>query len=119
MKGTYKGISGLVIKPISGSLDLISKTSEGIKNTAGPKQKKVKKIRFMRPFYGKLQLIRYYNAVHAEVKLILDKIDKGAYQQQTFLDAILYNELGEKKQKVIVLSEEAFMVRFQIKINPP
>jgi vacuolar protein sorting-associated protein 13A/C len=32
MKGFYKGISGLVVKPVSGALDLLSKTSEGIKN---------------------------------------------------------------------------------------
>jgi len=54
LKGTYQGISGLVVKPISGTLDLISKTTEGIKNTAGPKIKKPKKIRNMRPFYGRL-----------------------------------------------------------------
>lgn len=35
-KGSYKGVSGLVVKPISGALDFFSKTSEGIKNTAGP-----------------------------------------------------------------------------------
>lgn len=64
----------------------------------------------MRPFYGKLQLIRAYNPMHAEVKLMMDKIDKGRYQSQTFLDAILYNELGERKQKVIFLSEESFIV---------
>lgn len=53
LKGTYKGLSGLVVKPLSGALDLFSKTSEGIKNTAGPKEKKVKKIRVMRAFYGR------------------------------------------------------------------
>ena len=36
LKGTYKGLSGLVVKPVSGALDFFSKTSEGIKNTAGP-----------------------------------------------------------------------------------
>ena len=30
LKGTYYGLVGVVIKPISGSLDLIVKTSEGI-----------------------------------------------------------------------------------------
>ena len=54
MKGTYKGVSGLIVKPISGTLDFFSKTSEGIKNTAATKQKQVEKIRVMRPFYGKL-----------------------------------------------------------------
>jgi hypothetical protein len=31
-KGTLKGVSGLVIMPLSGTLDLLSKTSEGFKN---------------------------------------------------------------------------------------
>lgn len=34
MKGTWQGVSGLVIKPISGILDAASKTAEGITNTA-------------------------------------------------------------------------------------
>jgi len=75
MKGTYKGLSGLVVKPVSGALDFFSKTSEGIKNNAGPQQKKVKKIRIMRPFYGKQQLIRAYSPLHAEVRLMMEKID--------------------------------------------
>ena len=32
LKGTAKGVSGLVVKPISGTLDLFSMTAEGIKN---------------------------------------------------------------------------------------
>jgi len=111
MKGTYKGLSGLVVKPISGALDFFSKTSEGIKNTAGgPKDKKVKRIRMIRPFYGRLQLIRGYNEFHAEVLHELVKVEKGRYSQLNFLDALLYNELSERKQKVIILTEEYFLV---------
>lgn len=32
--GTAKGMAGLVVKPLSGTLDFFSLTSEGIKNTA-------------------------------------------------------------------------------------
>ena len=53
LKGTYRGLSGLVVKPVSGALDFFSKTSEGIKNTASSNEKHVTKIRSMRPFYGK------------------------------------------------------------------
>lgn len=55
MTGTYKGMSGLVVKPISGALDLISKTSEGIKNSVSTHEveKEIVKIRPMRPFYGR------------------------------------------------------------------
>lgn len=34
LKGTAKGLTGLVVKPISGTLDFFSLTTEGIKNTA-------------------------------------------------------------------------------------
>jgi len=52
MKGMYKGISGLVVKPVSGTLDFVSKTTEGIKNNVSQKVKKAKRIRMIRPFYG-------------------------------------------------------------------
>jgi vacuolar protein sorting-associated protein 13A/C len=32
-KGTLQGLSGLVIKPVTGILDAAAKTTEGIKNT--------------------------------------------------------------------------------------
>ena len=32
-KGAAQGVAGIVVKPISGTLDFISITSEGIKNT--------------------------------------------------------------------------------------
>jgi hypothetical protein len=38
MKGTAKGLAGLVVKPLSGALDFISITSEGIKNNTRPNE---------------------------------------------------------------------------------
>jgi len=32
-KGVYSGAAGLLLKPISGGFDLVSKSTEGIKNT--------------------------------------------------------------------------------------
>jgi vacuolar protein sorting-associated protein 13A/C len=32
-KGGLKGITGLIVKPVSGVIDATSKTAEGIKNT--------------------------------------------------------------------------------------
>lgn len=111
MKGAYKGLSGLVVKPASGVLDLLSKTSEGIKNNVNSnKEKKVKRIRYIRPFYGTSQLVKAYNELHAEVTHNLRKMDKKRYASLTFLDAMIYNELGERKQKVVVLTEELLLV---------
>jgi vacuolar protein sorting-associated protein 13A/C len=33
LRGTYQGLSGAVIKPVTGILDFASKTTEGLKNT--------------------------------------------------------------------------------------
>lgn len=101
--GTYKGMSGLVVKPLSGALDFFSKTSEGIKNTASPKDKQIAKIRTMRPFYGKLQLIKTYDEFHAFVVQYLKKINKGKYFDDNFLDALYYDNGTEKL--VIVMTE--------------
>jgi vacuolar protein sorting-associated protein 13A/C len=62
-----RGVSGLVVKPISGALDFFYKTSEGIKNTAGSAEKEISKMRIMRPFYGRFQLIKTYDEFHALV----------------------------------------------------
>jgi vacuolar protein sorting-associated protein 13A/C len=32
MKGTFRGVSGLILMPLSGAIDFVSMTSEGIKN---------------------------------------------------------------------------------------
>lgn len=56
-----KGVTGLITKPISGTLDLLSKTADGIKNT--PKaliedeKPKEKRIRLPRVFYTNERVI--------------------------------------------------------------
>ena len=54
-------MAGVVIKPISGGLDLVSKTTEGIKNNTMIFDKKVKKmnrVRSVRPLYGYRKIVR-------------------------------------------------------------
>lgn len=54
MIGTVSGVSGLVLKPLSGGLDLISKSTEGVKNTVKIFEAKLYKDRrrLPRPMYG-------------------------------------------------------------------
>ena len=49
-----KGLAGLVVKPVTGALDLVSKTTEGVKNTANFFDDKPNEIRKRLPriFYG-------------------------------------------------------------------
>ena len=68
-KGTYQGVSGLVIKPVAGVLDATSKTAEGIKNTATYWDKKIneERGRIPRPFYGKEKFYKAYREIDAEI----------------------------------------------------
>ena len=113
MRGTYKGLSGLLVKPVSGALDLLSKTSEGIKNNVNSaKEKKVKRIRYIRPFYGKMQLIKGYNDLHSQVLHKLQKVERKRFTILNFLDAIIFSELEERKQKIVIFTEELVLVSF-------
>jgi len=106
--GTYKGTSGLIVKPISGAIDLISKTSEGIKNTATTSVDiKVVKIRILRPFYGKQQLLKSYDQFHAIILQHLKKINRGKYVNDHFIDAMYYDT--DTDRNIIVLTEERFL----------
>lgn len=44
-KGGLKGITGLVVKPVSGVVDATSKTAEGIKNTTKVFSKEARELR--------------------------------------------------------------------------
>jgi vacuolar protein sorting-associated protein 13A/C len=56
-KGIIKGLAGVVLKPISGVLELVSKTTEGIKNTV-VKDQIFKMERLPRTFYGKFKYVK-------------------------------------------------------------
>jgi vacuolar protein sorting-associated protein 13A/C len=57
-KGILKGLAGAVAKPISGVLELVSKTTEGIKNTVND-DLIFKMERLPRAFYGKFKYVIY------------------------------------------------------------
>jgi len=59
-KGILKGFGGLVTKPISGVLELVSKTSEGIKNTVSNEDGEMKPERKPRSFYGVHKYVRNF-----------------------------------------------------------
>lgn len=53
--------------PLSGAIDFLSKTSEGIKNVVSSGDKEVPKIRIVRPFYGIIQQVKTYDDFHAYI----------------------------------------------------
>jgi len=56
-KGLFQGLAGLIIKPVSGILELVSKTTEGIKNTMTSDDPILKMERKPRAFYGKFKFV--------------------------------------------------------------
>lgn len=104
-----------MIMPLSGTLDFLSKTSEGIKNMVSSNDREVSKIRILRPFYGKSQSIKIYDDFHAYIYQHLIRINREKYAKDRFLDTLYYDD-GQIK-KVIILTEEHFLVREHLIIN--
>jgi vacuolar protein sorting-associated protein 13A/C len=65
--GVLKGVAGLFAKPVSGTLDLISNTTEGFKNTQKTTMELEadKRLRNPRAVYSRECIIREYNEEHA------------------------------------------------------
>ena len=99
-KGMIQGLGGLVVKPVSGVVDLISKTTVGIKNTILLfDDEKIFQQRYPRPFYGKFKYIRVYDWNDAKAIYFINKAIP-AFQKKLFngyMGSVVYQtEKGEK-----------------------
>lgn len=76
MKGMLTGTAGLFVKPIAGTMDLISKTSQGIENSSKSRSelKADERLRPPRPFYGPEKVIREYDVAHANLLIIAPRL---------------------------------------------
>lgn len=81
LKGTGKGIAGLVLKPVSGTLDAVSKMSEGVSNSIDKKHYKVYRVRPVRPFYTENKYMKEYNELDALGYEILYNYKEGKYAE--------------------------------------
>ena len=69
--GAVQGIAGLFVKPVTGAMDLVTKTSQGIENiTSQNNQFSDERLRPPRAFYGKEKVIRKYDIVHANLLML-------------------------------------------------
>ena len=101
MIGGLKGLSGLFVKPIAGALDMVSRSAEGIKNTANifDETAVYKKIRQPRAIYGTSHgKKKYYEKEFVEQILGLDKNGKNVVVI-FFTDLMIY--LNVNKAKII------------------
>jgi len=68
--GALQGVAGLFVKPVTGAMDLVSKTSQGIEASASNEaQKSESRMRPPRAFYGKEKVIRNFDIDHADLLL--------------------------------------------------
>lgn len=72
-----KGITGLVIKPVTGIVDFASKTTEGLKNTALYLEDKPNESRIRNPrtFYTECGFIEEYNDIDSMLLAIVCKYE--------------------------------------------
>ena len=75
-KGMLTGTVGVFVKPIAGTMDLITKTPQGIANSAKTNDELVadERLRPPRPFYGVEKVIRDYDVAHANLLIIAPRL---------------------------------------------
>ena len=87
ISGTVKGLAGLVVKPVTGVLDVASHTAEGIKNTATrfDKDDEQERVRPPRVLYGSNRILKSYNDHDATVRMFLRGFKKGRLLKEKFV----------------------------------
>lgn len=113
--GSFRGLSGLVVKPMAGVLDVASKAAEGIKNTAGVNQLfgKNERKRPPRVFYGKNLIMKNYDYEAAAAFYLLSNNKKGRYAKEKFVDYV--EGFDSKGFKWIVFLFIGKLVLFNVK----
>ncbi len=84
LKGIGQGLAGVVVKPVIGTVDLVAKTTEGIRNTTTYfDEKERRRVRLPRHFQVGMPL-HPYSAHRAAGQYILKSINEAAYQKEPF-----------------------------------
>ena len=92
-KGLLGGASGLVGKPIVGAIDLVTKTTEGIRNTA-TYWDELKRHRIRAPrYFGPDKVLRPYHPKKSEGQEILYHLEDGRYTNEWY---VFHIKLGSK-----------------------
>lgn len=109
-KGTWRGFSGVFIKPIAGGLDFFSKTTDGIKYNLKIFDEKStdERIRWPRPFYDTDLKIKPYNSIDSYVLVYLNKIYHKDVLKSPFIDSMILSE--NDKRKILVFTTTQFLL---------
>jgi hypothetical protein len=89
VKGGFKGIGGLFVKPVAGVFDMVSRSAEGIKNTANFNEEvEFYKARYPRVVYGPLRVIQVYNDDDSVLMQHLYRLKKMKYYEKEFVEQV-------------------------------
>eukprot|EP01129_Flabellula_baltica_P006490 TRINITY_DN2434_c0_g2_i1.p1 TRINITY_DN2434_c0_g2~~TRINITY_DN2434_c0_g2_i1.p1 ORF type:complete len:2913 (+),score=603.66 TRINITY_DN2434_c0_g2_i1:175-8913(+) len=97
-KGVGKGIVGVVLKPTIGAIDLVNRTTEGIKNQAIGAGIKMR----IRPprYFGLDGELRLYNLEKATGQEILKIVDSGTFRKEKY-----YYHMALPENDIIILTQ--------------
>jgi len=107
VKGSFSGISGVFLKPLSGGLDFIAKSTEGVKNTAklfGTRVQQTDRKRLPRVIYSNQETIKSYQTVDAYIQNVLVSTKDGKFKNDHFVDAVVFQERSSKF--FLIMTEE-------------
>jgi hypothetical protein len=121
-EGVAKGMAGLVVKPVVGTLDLLQRTTEGIRNTAADA---VRNKRCRWPAYiAEDGVIRHYDRVRSLAMRMLHHVENGSFAHEDFWgyfvcsvtpdtssDALLGLALLASTRRIILISTTAKPVK--------
>ncbi len=116
----FVGAKGLVIKPVTGVLDGVSKLTQGVSNTFDEDSTlKIIKGRMPRIFYGKERIFKPYNIYHSTLMDFLYKKKPKKYTMLTLLGAVFLDEPSTKTFSfsycLLLTLERIFFISFQKK----
>eukprot|EP01095_Lingulamoeba_sp_RSL-Kostka_P000738 TRINITY_DN11022_c0_g1_i1.p1 TRINITY_DN11022_c0_g1~~TRINITY_DN11022_c0_g1_i1.p1 ORF type:complete len:360 (+),score=133.32 TRINITY_DN11022_c0_g1_i1:132-1211(+) len=98
IRGVRKGLTGLVLKPIVGVVDMVTDTTEGIKNTAIYFDEK-NKFRVRPPRYiGNDKILYSYNFVPSLGQLCLKTLEDGEFQNHYYFR---HWKIGESRYLIL------------------
>lgn len=103
--GLGKGLVGVVVKPTVGVVDLVTRTTEGIRNT-GSDHKQVPRVRDPR-FIGSDLLITNYDATKAEGQLLLRTLSDGKYNKEFYA----WHRAPTSKTMILVTMKEVMYLK--------
>ena len=104
--GIGYGFSGLAVKPLTGLIDVVSKTAEGIRNTSAYFDDKPNEIRerSIRAFYNTERHFKDFISIDGEIMYVLQLLKSGKYASSSYMTAIsIKKQQTEKSGYILIL----------------